>query len=356
MTSAPSDRLDPAVLKRTHLLAAIAGAAGVELRPAGQGRLAGRCPFHDDREPSFMVDERDQHYHCFGCRAHGDVIDFVMRREGLDFRRALERLAGLPDPPKGPRQRAARARERRWDRLTLDEQVTMNTIVTVYQHRLWHEPHALDYLRARGIPDWLIRTAGLGYADGHSLESWLRRHSGLRIAQELGLLGPHGRERLAGRIVVPELRGGHCIWLIGRLLDDAPGRPKYLSLPGERPVLGLEHAAGRREVFLAEGVLDFLTALAWRLPACSPCGTSLPAERLGFLARARVVYGVFDGDAAGRAAAERFDTLLGGRWRPVPLPEGCDWNDLARRPHGRAEFFHLLADARQDKKEGSVDG
>jgi DNA primase len=349
MATEPTRRLDLAALKRARSLTAIIAASGVALRPAGPGRLTGRCPFHEDREPSFLVDERDGHFHCFACRAHGDALDYLMRREGLDFRRAVERLAGTPAQasarPAGAGARAAR--ERRWDRLTLEEQVVMNTAAAIYQHALWREGRALDYLRGRGLPDWLLRSAGVGYADGHSLETWLRRRGGLRTAQALGLLAAHGRERLAGRVVIPELRGGQCLWLIGRRLDEAPDRPKYLALGGERPVLGQEHAAGQREAFLVEGALDFLTALAWKLPACSPCGTSLPPERLGFLARARVVYGVFDADPAGRAASERFGAALGPRWRPLALPEGCDLNDLAGRPDGRAAFFALLAAARR---------
>src|SRR5262249_46496982 len=161
-------------------------------------------------------------------------------------------------------------------------------------------------------------------------EAFLRRRSGLRVAEELGLLrrpgpgdGGHGlREFFAGRIAVPELRGSHCIWFIGRSIDDNPKQPKYLTLGGERPVLGYERAAGPGGAFLGEGVFDYLTAVGWRLAACSPCGTHLPAARLGFLARAERVYGVFDGDAAGRAATARFGEHLGRRWRPLPLPDG----------------------------------
>ena len=351
MALASSARLDPAGLKRAHSLAAAVRAAGVQLRPSGTDRLSGCCPFHDDQQPSFMVDEGDQHFHCFGCHAHGDVIDFVMRREGVDFRRAVERLAGLPALPRALLQPAKSARERRWDRLTLEEQVTMNTAAALYQEALRHERRALDYLQARGIPDRVIGAAKLGYADGHALSAWFQRHAGRRSAQALGLLDSHGRERLAGRIVVPEWRGGQCLWFIGRDLAEGACRPKYLALGGERPVLGQEGAAGKAAVFLAEGVFDYLSALAWQLPAWSPCGTFLPAERLGFLAGAEAVYGVFDGDAAGRAAAARFGALLGERWRPLLLPDGCDWNDLARRPGGRAEFFRLLADARRVGRE-----
>jgi DNA primase len=116
-------------------------------------------------------------------------------------------------------------------------------------------------------------------------------------------------------------------------------------MPGEKPILGFERAAGRREVFLTEGAFDWLTAVSWHLPAFSACGTDFPADRLGWLARARVIFGVLDGDRAGREAAERFGVALGRRWLPIGLPEGSDLNDLGRQPGGRALFFRLVADA-----------
>ena len=111
-------------------------------------------------------------------------------------------------------------------------------------------------------------------------------------------------------------------------------------------MLGYERAAGRREAFLCEGVFDYLTAVGWGLPAFSPCGTALPADRLGFLAGARAVYGVLDGDEAGRAARGALRRPAGPALPPLRLPDGCDLNDLARRPDGRARFFRLLAAAR----------
>ena len=371
MTAATTPRRDIEALKRAHPIRAVLLAEGVQLSPAGPGTWKGCCPFHDDRRPSLLVDERDQHYHCFGCGAHGDAIGFVMRRRALGFAAACDRLAGGPAKPaplpagtpgetraSGAADRPAVRGARRWDRLPLDEQVVLNTAAALYHDRLWREQRAVAYLRARGIADWVIRACGLGYSDGHSLEAYLRRRSGLRVAQALGLLrasrsGDGGRplrEFFAGRIVVPELRGGRCIWLIGRSLTDQSDRPKYLALPGERPVLGFERAAGGPEAILCEGIFDYLTAVGWRLPAFSPCGTHLPPERLGFLRRAQVVYGVFDGDPAGAAAAERFGGVLGPRWRPLRLPDGLDLNDLGRRPDGRAEFFRLLAAARRQAR------
>jgi DNA primase len=118
-------------------------------------------------------------------------------------------------------------------------------------------------------------------------------------------------------------------------------------------VLGYERAAGQRQVFLCEGVFDYLTAVSWKLPAFSPCGTHLSAERLGFLARADVIYGVMDGDDAGTEAAARFSDQIGRRWQPLHLPDGCDLNDLAQRPDGRRQFFDVLAAARQKAGRGN---
>ena len=229
-------------LKRDRPLAGVLEASGVRLRPGSPGTFWALCPFHAETEPSFFVDVRDpddQHFHCFGaCRAHGDVITFVRLRDRVTFAEACARLAGAPRPagcppgasePPGPGASPAPRprgdlRAGRWDRLTLEQQVLMNSVCALYRHALWRAPAALAYLRGRGLPDWVIRQCGLGYADGHSLEAYVRRRSEVRLAQELGLLRPAARgagarplrERFAGRIVVPELRGGQAIWFIGR--------------------------------------------------------------------------------------------------------------------------------------------
>ncbi len=365
MASTTSYRFDVEALRQAHPIADVIAGYGIELRPTG-GALVGRCPFHNDGgRPNLHVYPATQSWYCFRCNVGGDAIEFVKRREQVGFVEACQRLAvGQGEPMSRPPSPQRMPRERRWDRLTLEEQVVMNAACALYQHSLWHEREALAYLRERGLPDWVIRQSALGFADGHSLEAYLRRRSGLRVGQDLGLLsklergdstGPV-RETLAGRIVVPELRGGHCLWFIGRRLEVEGNFPKYMALPGERPVLGLQRVVGRREAYLCEGVFDYLTAISWKLPAFSPCGTHLPAERLGFLARTEVVYGVLDGDEAGRAAAERFGKLLGARWRPIRLPEGCDLNDLGRRPGGRAEFFGMLAAVRRAAGEEACHG
>jgi DNA primase len=375
-------------LRRDHPIAEVVAAAGVELRPSGRA-LVGRCPLHDDRgRPNLYVRPDTASYYCFRCGFGGDVFDFVMRLDGVAFREACARLSDqqVRPPADGPVNRSTEKTgtvqvpgvsglvgpKQGWDRLGLDEQRVMNCALGVYRRALWANRPAVDYVRRRGVPDWVLRDCGVGYADGHSLESFLRRRSLLRVGEALGLFrrlprrgrpGTSGGDRsdtplgeaLAGRIVVPELRGGHAIWFIGRCLEERPGRPKYLALAGERPVLGYERASGQREVFLCEGVFDYLTAVGWRLPAFSPCGTSLPTDRLGFLARARAVYGVLDGDPAGRAAAGRFAAQLGQRFVPLRLPPGRDLNDLGQWPDGRTTFHALLERARRFEQERSAD-
>ena len=362
--AARSGRHDLAALKADHPVAELVAAAGVERGRVGEA-LVGRCPFHaDGGRPNLHVYPPAGRWWCYRCGFGGDVVDWVMRREEIPFAEACARLAGRPVPPGRPAGAPPApgipwSRERRrWDRLTLEQQVVMNVAATVYRYLLWRDERARAYLRARGIPDWVARQCGLGYADGRTLDGYLRRRGGLQVAQELGLLGRPERadsgraprELLAGRLVVPELRGGQVIWLIGRAVPDAlpTDAPPYLALPGERPVLGQERAAGRVEVVCAEGVFDWLTAVGWGLAAWSPCGTALPPDRLGFLARARVVWGAFDGDRGGAEGAERFTRQLGARFRPLTLPPGRDLNDLGRAGRaGRVAFFRLLAAARR---------
>jgi DNA primase len=148
--------------------------------------------------------------------------------------------------------------------------------------------------------------------------------------------------------MVPELRAGRPIWFIGRAAEAEPKRRhQYLSLPGQRPLLGLEAVQGRRVVYVTEGPVDWLAARAWGLGACCLCGTHTPPERLPALEAAVAVYGVFDPHRAGMSAAVRLAPVVGSRWRPVQPPDGLDLAELAARGAvGRALFDAVVRRAR----------
>jgi len=387
-------RIDTETLKRERPLADVIAAYGIALHRESTGTYRALCPFHQERTPSFWIDERDSaaaHYFCFGCSSHGDVITFVMEREGCSFQEACERLSSRGRPPVvDPAPRTGAARGRRWEHLPAEPAAArvLDLALQVYQEQLWRDARAQAYLRRRAVPEEVARAQRPGYADGHALLAWLRHETRaelLPVAVELGLVlerpGDEDgtlarREFFQDRLIVPELRQGRPIWCIGRAVEDeAPPaplldgqspvpsvgaaaatapvtparrpRPKYLGLPGEKPLLGLEHVVGRHAAFLVEGPFDLLAAIGWQLPAFAICGTHFPAERLPALAGALAIYGVFDPDRAGQSAGERFAARFGSRWRPVRLPNSLDLAELAALgPAGRAIFDSLVGRAR----------
>ena len=184
-------------------------------------------------------------------------------------------------------------------------------------------PAPLTYLAERGFGKEVVEQAQLGYAAGGELVPYLAwRGLPAHAARRAGLLDSDGRERLAGRIVFPEVRDGEPIWLIGRLLDADSQDPRYLGLPGVKPLLGWEDAdRDRRGTCLVEGPLDLLALRQSGRPRPRalrhrPVARHASAQ----LARWDHVYAVLDADAAGQEATARLVELLGARVIPVALP------------------------------------
>ena len=357
-------RPDVERVKSANPIASVVERHGVKLRRSGR-RLGGLCPFHEDRSPSLAVYPETESFYCFGCGAGGDVIDFVRRAQGVGFREALDRLgAGGPSPeappapraqaspraqaaeraPARPRDQAPERRERA-PQLSLDDRVLLTAACELYHEALLEAPEALRYLEGRGVPAWLVRARRLGLSDGRGLLPYLkRRRLSARRAQEVGLLRQDGSEAMAGRVVIPDLRGSHCGWMVGRALSGALA-PKYRGLALPRPLLGYE--PGRRRLFVTEGPFDWLTLASWGLPACALLGTQPGRWALRALERARSVVLVMDSDEPGRRAAAELASALGARARVLELPEGVkDLSDLGCRPDGRETFFRLLDQGR----------
>jgi len=131
---------DVADLKRHYPLLDVVERAGVRLRRSGSHRFQGLCPFHVERTPSFFIDTERQRFTCFGCKVRGDVLDFVKLRENLTtFGEACAWLTGTPVAPSqrvDTTVRPSEQRDRRWDRLTLEQQLVLNAAGTLYRDAL----------------------------------------------------------------------------------------------------------------------------------------------------------------------------------------------------------------------------
>jgi DNA primase len=338
--------IDTRAVKRDHPVEAIVERYGIELHPSGRV-LLGRCPFHEDGgRPNFHVYPGTQSWYCYRCSVGGDVISFVERIEGVSFRDAVVHITGdRSETPKATIRPAGKVKSlaRNFPSWGPDERACLSAAVELYHNRLLTDEGALAYVRGRGLDDRIIERCRLGYVAGDELAAYLRwRQLPVRAAVRLGLLRRDGSEFLAGRVVVPELRHGQPIWLIGRTADLDDAAPKYLGLPGRKPLLGWDMAKDASEVFLVEGVFDWLTLLNWGYPVLALVGTRVGSQAVAALAHFDRVYLLLDNDEAGRDAAVTLVSILGSRAVTVRLPGVKDVADLATVPKGREIFSRAI--------------
>jgi DNA primase len=357
----PPEFLDE--IRRRVALSALIGRR-IKLMRKGREHL-GLCPFHNERTPSFTVNDDKAFYHCFGCGAHGDAIGFVMNSEGLGFREAVEKLAaeaGVPMPPERPVDAGRQERER-----SLFDAVEATTAFFEKQLRLPAGRAAMDYLKRRGLDEATIGRFRLGYAPGQSgalKVEMKRRGFEADVLISAGLLkqpddGRDPFEYFRDRVMFPIAdRRGRIVAFGGRILDD--GQPKYLNSPDTplfrkgRLLYGYaqarESAHKSGEIAVVEGYMDVIAlAQAGIEHAVAPLGTALTEDQIRELWRlAPEPIVCFDGDEAGRRAAaralERALPLLepGKSLRFVELPQGEDPDSLVRQ-HGAKAFRELLA-------------
>jgi DNA primase len=347
---------------------------GRRVRLVKKGREhSGLCPFHNEKTPSFTVNDDKGFFHCFGCGAHGDVIGFSMRIDNLSFPEAIEKLAGeagLEMPRYTPQERERAQRQQ-----SLHEVVEAACRWFEAQLQAPGGKAGLDYLQRRGLSAATIARFRLGYApdsrDG--LKAALKK-TGVdeRLMLEAGLIvkPEDGRESFdffRGRVIFPIMdRRGRVVAFGGRILGD--GQPKYLNSRDtplfdkgrtlyalDKARAGVAGGAGRppAELLVAEGYMDVIALHeAGFAGAVAPLGTAITEtqiETLWKLAPEPVL--CFDGDAAGQRAAlraaERALPLLkpGFSLRFATLPAGDDPDTLIRR-QGAAAFGEVLARAR----------
>ena len=327
----------------------------VPLKKAGQNYQA-CCPFHSEKTPSFTVSPTKQFYHCFGCGAHGTALGFLMEYEHMSFPDSVAALAedvGLPMPESTQEPERPKPPPALWDAL---EQAAR-----FYKQQLKQTPHAIEYLKQRGLSGAIAARYGIGYApDGSPLKRVFAEYGADALAASGLVIDGEGRryDRFRDRIMFP-IRNlkGQIVGFGGRVLGQ--GEPKYLNSP-ETPlfhkgseIYGLFEAraaikAAARAV-VVEGYMDVVALAQHGIEfAVATLGTATTPVHARTLLRHtdRLVY-AFDGDAAGRKAAWRalensLEALQDGKEVSfLFLPEGEDPDSYIRR-NGREAFLKLL--------------
>jgi DNA primase len=329
--------------------------AHVRLKRAGRN-FVGLCPFHNEKTPSFSVNQERGFFHCFGCGAGGSVFNFVMRTEGLSFPEAIESLArrygvtlpergGEAGPGAGERDAAMRANQ---------------TAAEFFAHVLWKTPEGAA---ARGVAAETARTFALGFAPERpaNLARALEKRGLLAAAVRLGLVKQDAagvRDMFRGRLMFP-IRDtqGRVLAFGGRVLDQR--LPKYINSPESplysksRNVYGLYEAraaiAAADRAIVVEGYLDAIAV--WQAgfkETVASLGTALTVDQLRLVGRhTRNVLACFDGDAAGRKASLRALEIFlaaGLLGRGIFIPPGFD-PDTFIKERGAQAFAELIASA-----------
>ena len=324
-----------------------------QLRRASGSRFTGRCPFHEEKTPSFSVNPVEKLYYCFGCGKGGDIISFVRETENLDFVGAVEWLAERFRVPIEVEEASPRVEEARRRRERL--YAVLDQTATYFERLLWDGDGAApvrEYLAGRGLGEEIAKEFRLGLSPGKGLADKAReRGFTLDELKSAGLVTTRGTDYFPQRLMFPlaDARGRVVGFQARKLREDDPLRGKYVNSPEgdlfhKSAVLyglHLAKAAIAKQDFAAvvEGNTDVIALRqAGFEPVVASMGTALTAHQLRELARmTKKLYLCFDADAAGQeatlrgmelAAAQGFDVKI------VTLPEG---QDPADAPHAFAD-------------------
>lgn len=372
------DESKQAVIAAADMVDVVSGRT--QLRKAGS-RYSGRCPFHEERTPSFSVNPVDKLYHCFGCGKGGDVITFVRETEQLDFVEAVEWLAERFRVPLEYEEMSPQVEESRRRRERLH--AVLDQAAKFYERHLWETAAGApvrEYLEGRGLGEPICREFRLGLSPGTGLAQKAQQKGFTR--EELkgaGLTNARGNDYFPQRLMFPlaDARGRIVGFQARKLREDDPLRGKYVNSPeGElfhksAVLYGLHLArtaiAKQERAIVVEGNPDVMALRQTGLePVVASMGTALTEQQLKELSRlTRQLYLCFDSDAAGEAATLRGMELadkLGFDVRVVTLPPGQDPADapdgFEERLKGaesyvryRARLERLRAPDRQTKYE-----
>jgi DNA primase len=341
------------LLERTDIVDVID--SRISLRKTGRNYSA-LCPFHKEKSPSFSVNPDKQFYYCFGCGAGGNAVSFLMDYERFDFPQAVESLAhsaGIEIPREQTNDADNERFQHNRDLYKLMEQADQYYQLQLRQHPKAHS--AIHYLKDRGLTGIIAKEFGIGYAPPgwdnllntlpkDEREKNLLIEAGMIIDKEDGKRYDRFRERIMFPI---RDNRGRIIGFGGRVLGD--DKPKYLNSP-ETPIFhksqelyGLYEARKQNrhldKMIIVEGYMDVIALAQYGISyAVATLGTATSEHHIEKIFRqcSEVVF-CFDGDKAGRAAADKaLDTVLpmmedGRQARFLFLPEGDDPDTLIRR-------------------------
>ena len=349
----------------------IADVVGEKVKLVRKGReYTGLCPFHNEKTPSFTVNEAKGFYHCFGCGAHGDILKFEMDANNLSFMEAIEKLAhkaGLEVPKTTPENKVEVEK-----RKSLYE--IMELAVKFFERnlRLPEGRAALDYLHnRRGFSDDIITKFRMGYAPANNgLRAWLAsKNVSESDMGDLGLvsLAENNTSKrtfdfFRDRVMIPIFdKAGRPIAFGGRVMGDA--QPKYLNSP-ETPIFqkrrilyNMNYARDKafevKKLLICEGYMDVIALDAYGIGyAVAPLGTALTEDQIMETWRVNAEpICCFDGDGAGiRAAMRSVDRALpilkpGYSLQFLFLPDKQDPDEFLKAK-GAGEFLKLLEDTK----------
>jgi len=336
-------------LKAEISLVRLAEAAGVELRPEGK-QLRGTCPFHEDEGSSLVLSPAQNTWRCEGpCEAHGSVVEWTIRAEGVSESHAVELLREGVEPSgaRGPRRAPSTVKKLPAPLpIGASGPELLEGVADFYAQTLRETPRALEYLDRRGLGDpELLGHFRLGCANrrlGYRLPA-RNRKAGAELRgklTELGVIRASGHEHLSGSLVIPICdREGQVVQLYGRKLrdDQATGTPLHLYLPGpERGVFNVQALRAADELIICESAIDALSFWVNGLRHVAALrGPGAEGEELAGALEAESVKRVliaFDRDEAGERGAEALAGRLGAAGIEcfrLLFPDGEDANSFA---------------------------
>jgi DNA primase len=327
--------------------------ARTPLRRASGSRFTGRCPFHEEKTPSFSVNPVDKLFYCFGCGKGGDLVAFVRETENLDFVGAIEWLADrfrvqLEYEEASPKDDEARRRRERLH-------AVLDQTAAYFERLLWDGPAGApvrEYLAERGLGEEIAKEFRLGLSPGRGLaEKAKERGFTLDDLKSAGLVTTRGTDYFPQRLMFPlaDSRGRVVGFQARKLREDDPLRGKYVNSPEgdlfhkSAILYGLhlaKTAIGKADfAAVVEGNTDVIALRqAGFEPVVASMGTALTERQLRELGRmTKKLYLCFDADAAGQDATLRgmeLATKQGFEVKIVTLPAG---EDPADAPDGFAE-------------------